>query len=181
MIAAKSKIGDSWTVAPATKASAILNGPATSPFNSTICNGSASETLRVKLLSRLHATHAPTIAIGPTTLSSVGVPAQDRMMAAKTRHAMPSSIRRSKYSRKTNRAIRAVPAPSSARRSDAVAAPVLSSPHIKRSGPRTPPAAIAATSHGASCPVKAACGAAVELAMRGMSRRTAATPIPAPQ
>src|SRR5262249_18517065 len=43
-----------------------LNGPAINPFNMAICNGSASETLRVRLLSSPHATQAPTSARGPT-------------------------------------------------------------------------------------------------------------------
>jgi hypothetical protein len=56
-------------VAPSKRARIRLNGPAINPFSSTICKGSASETLRVKLLSRPQATQAPTIASGPSTLS----------------------------------------------------------------------------------------------------------------
>jgi hypothetical protein len=52
-------------------------GPATKPLSCTICNGSDSETLRVRLLSKPQAKQAPTMASGPSSPESVGVPVQD--------------------------------------------------------------------------------------------------------
>jgi N-acyl-D-aspartate/D-glutamate deacylase len=57
--------------------SAKLNGPAVRPFNRTICKGSLSDTLRVRLLSRPQAMQAPTMASGPATVVHVGVPDQE--------------------------------------------------------------------------------------------------------
>src|SRR5215471_12622263 len=138
-----------------------LNGPAINPFNMAICNGSASETLRVRLLSSPHATQAPTIASGPTMLSKVGAPDHDNTAAPATRLAMPIAIRRSKFSWKMNHAIKAVAAPSTVRRSEAVAALVRARPNISRSGPRTPPTPIAAASHGKSARERDVSGAPV--------------------
>jgi hypothetical protein len=55
---------------------------------------------------------ALTIASGPIRLDSVGCPDHDSTAAPATRHAMPSAIRRSKFSWKMNHAMRAVATPS---------------------------------------------------------------------
>jgi hypothetical protein len=156
---ARSNMGEAGRLAPAQRPSATLNGPATSPFNSTIRNGSANDTLRVRLLSSPQAIQAPRIARGPRMFCRVGVPDQDRMAAPATRHIIPSSIRRSKFSWHKNHAIRAVAAPSNVRRSDAAAASVRASPHISSRGPATPPLAIAAPSHGTSFRSSGTCAA----------------------
>jgi len=58
---------------------------------------------------------APTIVMGPAKVASVGVPVQDKTAAPITRQAIPSAMRRSKFSWKMNHAISAVAAPSSVR------------------------------------------------------------------
>ncbi len=68
-------------LAPAHKPSARLNGPAIKPFSSTIWSGSASDTLRVRLLSSPQATQAPTMASGPMNPDEVGVPVHDSTIA----------------------------------------------------------------------------------------------------
>ena len=75
--------------APIERPRTRLNGPAISPFSSTICSGSASETLRVRLLSRPHARHAPTIASGPTRglYRWRAGPGKDDRPSHETRHA----------------------------------------------------------------------------------------------
>jgi len=123
-----------------------LNGPAINPFSMAICSGSASDTLRVRLLSNPHATQALAMASGPTMLSKLGAPDHDSTAAPTTRLTMPTAIRRSKFSWKINHAISAVAAPSSVRRSEAAAASVRASPNISSSGPSTPPAPIAPAS-----------------------------------
>ena len=165
---------------PAHRPSTRLTGPATSPFNSTICNGSANDTFRVRLLSRPHMAQAPTMASGPITLFTVGVPAQARTTAPATRHAMPSAILRSKFSWKMNHAMSAVAAPSSVSRSDAAAASVRVSPTINNMGPAMPPAAIAPASQRMSC-CRSGCSGAPEPMSEEASRRNSATPTPAPQ
>ena len=92
---------------------------------------------------------------------------------------MPIAIRRSKFSWKMNHAIKAVATPSSVRSSDAVAALVRARPNMSRTGPRTPPAPIAAASHGNSARETAISGAPVTTDCT--MRRNPATPIPAPQ
>lgn len=82
----------------------MLKGPAISPLSLTICNGSASDTLRVRLLARPQAMHAPMMAIGPNRPDSVGWPDQGRTAAPATRQSMSSAMRRSKFSWKTNHA-----------------------------------------------------------------------------
>src|SRR5215207_9007055 len=80
-------------VPPSHRPSTTLNGPAIRPFSSTICSGSASETLRVRLLSRPHTTQAPTIASGPIRPDSVGVPVHARIPAPATRQAQDALLR----------------------------------------------------------------------------------------
>src|SRR5262245_64183640 len=75
---------------PAHNPNSRLTGPAINPFHCTICSGSASETLRVRLLSMPQATQAPMMASGPATLSIVGVPDHDTVAAPATRQAMRS-------------------------------------------------------------------------------------------
>src|SRR5262249_28733088 len=144
------------------------------------CSGSASETLRVRLLSSPHARQAPTIASGPMTLSSVGVPVQERTAAPARRQAMPSAMRRSKFSWKTNHAMSAVAAPSSVSSNDAAAALVRARPVMRRTGPMTPPAAMAPASQGNSERASATSGA-LEMSEAGTARRRTAMPMPAPQ
>lgn len=64
--------------------------------------------------------------------------------------AMPVAIRVSKCSRKTNQARRAVSTPSRFNRRETCEAAAPDSPSMRSPGPITPPATIAARSHGAS-------------------------------
>ena len=120
------------------------------PFNSTICRGSASETLRVRLLSRPHVMHAPMIANGPTMSWTLGRPDHVRKTAPATRRNIPSAILRSKFSPKTNQARTAVAAPSSVSSSDEVDASVRAKPIMSNAGPTIPPAAMALLNQGNS-------------------------------
>jgi hypothetical protein len=158
-----------------------LNGPAIRPFSSTICSGSASETLRVRLLSGPQATQALTMASGPSRFDKVGRPDQERIAAPATRQAMPMAIRRSKFSWKTNHAISAVATPSSVSISEAVAASVRESPNISSSGPMMPPTAMAPASQGSSARLSAASDAPRSAVIDRITRRSSAAPSPAPQ
>ena len=159
----------------------IKAAPAMRPFSSTICNGSASEIFRVKLLSIAQATQAQIIASGPTTFCRVGSPDQARITAPATIQTIPSAIRRSKFSWNINQAIRAVAAPSNVKSNDAVAASVWSSPNISRRGPAIPPAVIAPASHGISLRLNVNLRSVRSRTVIRAMRRISATPIPAPQ
>ncbi len=160
---------------------ATFTGPATRPFNCTICSGSDNEILRVRLLSSPQAMHAPTIANGPTTLETVISPDHESTAAPATRQPMPNAIRRSKFSWKRNQAMSAVATPSRVRRSDAAAAAVRVSPTNRSTGAIIPPATIAPASHGISARPKPTSLALGGGRMEPPSRRSTATPTPAPQ
>ena len=132
-------------------------------------------------MSSPQARQAPTMASGPTRLDKVGWPDQDRTAAPATRHAMPSAMRRSKFSRKMNQAISAVATPSSVSNSEAAAASVRVSPTMRRTGPTMPPATIAPESQGRSALPSAVSLAAIGEIIDRPSRRKIATPRPAPQ
>src|SRR5262249_51644444 len=68
------------------------------------------------------ATQAPTMARGPSRPESVGCPDHERTSAPNTRQAMPSAMRRSKFSWKTNHAMSAVATPSRVSINDAALA-----------------------------------------------------------
>jgi len=166
---------------PAMRPSARLTGPAIRPLISTICSGSASDTLRVRLLSKPQAMHAPTIAMGPSKPDKLGCPDQESTIAPATRQAMPTAMRRSKFSWKMNHAISAVATPSSVRRREAAAASVRVNPVISRMGPTMPPVRMAPASHGNSRRPSATSGALDRDTTDRPRRRTMATPSPAPQ
>ena len=84
-----------------------------------------------RLLSRPQAMQAPTTAMGPSKVDKVGWPDQESRIAPATRHAMPTAMRRLKFSWKMNQAIGAVATPSSVRRRGAVAASVRARPATK--------------------------------------------------
>jgi hypothetical protein len=92
-------------LSPASRPRASKMGPATKPLSCTR-NGSASETLRVRLLSRPKSKQAPRIASGPSSPVSVGVPVQDSTRTPAMRQPMPVATLASKFSRKMNHAIR---------------------------------------------------------------------------
>ena len=95
-------------------------------------------------------------------------------MAPATIKPIPSAIRRSKFSRKTNHASSAVKTPSAFNNSDAPDAGMFASPHINRAGPIMPPETIAPINQPRSLKVSLAGSARC-------SSRSAASPSPDPR
>src|SRR6266404_910612 len=124
--------------------------PAIKPFNAAICTGSPAETRRVRLLSMPQAKHAPAIPSGPQAALNSGFPDHDSGNPPSVMAAMPSAMRRSKFSLKTNHASKAVKTPSRLRSNDAEDAVVIRKPKSSKIEPSTPPERIAPASHGKS-------------------------------
>lgn len=151
----REKVPNRGNFAPRLRASAQLTPPATKPLIAVIWNGSEAETLCVRLLSMPQHTHAPAIKSAPSGNDSFP-PVHDNKMPPATIATMPSAMRRSKFSRNTNHAKSAVATPSRLSSSEATEAGVVVSPHIKSSGPHTPPKNTAPPSQGQSARVKGA-------------------------
>ena len=130
--------------------------PATNPLMAAIWKGSDNDTLRVKLLSMAQHKQAPRIASGGQTDFTESNPDHDSTTVPATIAAMPRAIRLSKFSRKTNQARSAVRTPSALRRSEAVEAVVPNKPHMRSTGPATPPKATAPSIHRQSLLVSGA-------------------------
>ena len=143
-------VAPSGMVAPRVRPIVEFTTPATSPLIAAICTGSPADTFRVKLLSMPQARQAPAMANVPQAGSPVGLPAHDSTTPPAVMQAMPTAMRRSKFSRKTNQASSAVNTPSRFNSSEASAAGVVASPTIRSIGPNTPPKAIEPANHGAS-------------------------------
>jgi hypothetical protein len=129
-----------------------LTDPAASPFTIATQLASASDTLRVRLLSMPQDRQAPSTASAGQRLPNCASPGQLSTRAPATIASMPSAMRRSKFSLKTNQASSAVNTPSALSRSDAPEAGMPARPNISRTGPTPPPANTAPNSHG---PLKA--------------------------
>ena len=143
-----------------------------------IQDASLSETLRVRLLSMAQARHAPRTANAGNTLSRVIRAAfccgHESTTLPPTMASMPSAMRRSKFSRNTNHAIKAVNTPSALSNSDAPEAGMRVRPSISSTGPSMPPATTAPISQGSSCR-----GNVAERAPS--NRRTSHKPMPEPR
>src|SRR5690606_37028115 len=105
---APAKFGNGGTLTPIIKAKARFTEPATSPLTEAIHVASESDTLRVKLLSRPQAKHAPRMASAGHDPAKRASPGQLNTTAPATIATMPSAIRRSKFSLNTTHAKRAV-------------------------------------------------------------------------
>ena len=141
---------------PITIAKPTFVTPATSPLMAAIWKGSDNDTLRVKLLSMAQHRQAPKIASGGQTDFTESNPDHESTTAPVIIAAIPRAIRLSKFSRKTNQARSAVRTPSALSRSEAVEAVVPDKPHMRRTGPATPPKATAPSIHGQSWRVSGA-------------------------
>src|SRR6516165_6654018 len=137
--------------APSASASAMLVMPATRPLVPAMNSGSLAETLRVRLLSSAQHAQAPITDSAPMRLvRPVPVVGHASTTPPATMSAMPSTMRRSAFSRNTIHARSAVSTASRFSSSEASAALVRVRPYISRTGPTTPPAMIAPRSHGRS-------------------------------
>ena len=154
----------------------IFTQPATRPLLPAMKSASDAETLRVRLLSMAHAKQAPTKASGPRNEAEEAPLGHAKTSPPTTINSMPVTIRRSVLSRNTNHASTAVSTDSRFKNKDAVEAVVCARPTIRRSGPSTPPKAIAPKSQGHSWLSK-------PLGLKPLSRskRTKAKPKPLPK
>ena len=137
--------------APSANAKVRLTTPATAPLLIASQVASVSDTLRVRLLSKPHAKHAPKIAnegkrcAKPTSFDQLNT------TAPATINTMPMKIRASNCSLNTNQANSAVNTASALSNSEAFAAGKCVKPHINNTGASTPPNSTAPTNHLTSC------------------------------
>src|SRR5206468_8154386 len=120
--------------APSRKASVRLTAPADKPLIEASHVASASDSLRVRLLSIAHARQAAKTASADQEAPKRASPGQLRMMAPATIATIPSAMRRSKFSRNANQARRAVNTLSALSSSDAPDAGIPASPNMSRTG-----------------------------------------------
>ena len=171
--------GTGGQFAPRRSAIAVLMLPAASPLSMAICTGSPAETFCVRLLSIPQQRHAPETASGPANPPHDKRPSHERTMPPATIASIPSAIRRSKFSRKTNHAMSAVNTPSRLSRREAPDAGVRVRPIMSINGASTPPKLIAPRSHGTSRRASALSRtAAVERRPRTQTRTN---PVPEPR
>ena len=174
-IADESK-GNAGTEAPSINASEVLTQPATSPLLPATNRASDADTLRVRLLSMAQAKQAPARASGPNPEAVASPVGHANTAPPATIRTMPSTMRRSVLSLNTSQASTAVSTASRFRKRDAVAAVVFARPTINRSGPSTPPNAIAPSSQGHSC-----AGRPAGSHPRSRTRRVTVNPNPLPK
>ena len=93
---------------PDARAKIRLIVPATKLFTKVIFKGSLAEIWRVTLLSIAQHRHAAAIKVGPDKLRHSGLPVHERKSPPPIMEIIPSAIRLSKCSRKTNQAKAAV-------------------------------------------------------------------------
>ena len=130
--------------------------PATRPLIAVIWTGSPAKTLRVRLLSIPHAKHAPVMANPPQGKPVSGRPSHDSNTPPDAMAAITSAILRSKFSRKTNHARRAVRTPSKLSSNEAVVPGVEDNPVISKTGAMTPPKRMDPPSQGTSARINGA-------------------------
>lgn len=128
-----------------------FTGPATSPFAAASQVASFRATLRVRLLSRPHARHAPITASDGHGSATSTEPLQLSTAAPAMIAAMPRSTRRSTFSRNTTQASTAVNTPSRFSSSEAPDAGMPARPIINSTGATTPPLMIPPSSGSSSC------------------------------
>jgi hypothetical protein len=124
-----------------------LVDPAARPFTIAIHEASASDTLRVRLLSMAQARQAPTTSsMGAHGTGPCPGPGHASAMPPATMHSIPIATRRSTFSRNTTQASTAVSTASALSSNEACEAGRRASPSISSTGPATPPATTAAAS-----------------------------------
>jgi hypothetical protein len=151
-----------------------LTDPAASPVTMATQFASASDTLRVRLLSMPQARQAPSTASAGSKLPNRASADQLSTRAPATIASMPSAMRRSKFSLKANQASSAVKTPSALSSSEAPEAGMPESPNISSTGPPIPPVSTAPISQGHS-------RAASRDDCAPLSARNSASPRPEPR
>src|SRR5450759_1318149 len=151
-----------------------LTEPDTRPFTEAIQVASVSDILRVRLLSTPQAKQAPRTASVGHSPANRASPGQLRTTAPATMAPMPSAMRRSKFSLKTNHASSAVNKASALSRSEAPDAGMPVSPIISSTGPTIPPAKIAPANQDSSFRGRRTAGASIR-------RRYSVSPTPEPR
>lgn len=160
--------------APNEKAMIKLTVPDTRPFTEAIQVASVSDTLRVRLLSIPQAKQAPRTASIGHSPANCASPGQLKTTAPATIAPMPSAIRLSKFSLKTNQASSAVNTPSAFSRREAPDAGMPVNPIISSTGPTMPPARIAPANQRTSSLGRRTAGACT-------TRRYSVSPSPDPR
>ena len=128
-----------------------LTAPDAKPLVEATQVASVSDTLRVRLLSTPHAKHAPSTASAGHNPENAAFFGQARIAAPATMAAMPSAMRRSKFSLKANQARRAVNTLSALSNSEAPEADMPLKPTMSSTGPIMPPDRIAPASQIRVC------------------------------
>ncbi len=140
--------------APILTAIARLTVPATIPLMAAICTGSATDSLRVRLLSIAQHRQAPLIKavlasdrLASAAPGSVGTASK---VAPQSSAEAPINRRRSTPSRNTIHARTIVKSPSRLRRRAVELAGAAARPNMSRTGAATPPLTMTAASQGMS-------------------------------